>query len=313
MKYKDYYGLLGIKKNASAEEIKKAYRALAKKYHPDANIGNLEAEEMIKEVNEAYEVLSDEKRKKKYDSLVNRFNFVSGFEFDPSKFGWKEKPEFTGTEDGAFSDFFNLFFGSDAVELDEKPFETGFIRKEEQLLFKRGEDVMVNYEISLEEAFYGKEDVVKVKTAGNKLKEYEITVPEGAHSGDKIKLLGKGLPGTIGAPPGDLYVNLVVKPHDTLKVCGSDLEVEVPITPWEAVFGGRAIIDGIDGRLSVKIPEGVQSSNRLRIAGKGYKSGLKRGDLLAKIKIVVPNQLTEKEKELFKELAEVSTFTPRAM
>jgi len=313
MRYKDYYGLLGIKKTASAEEIKKAYRALAKKYHPDANVGDADAEEMIKELNEAYEVLSDVQRKKKYDSLVNRFNFISGFEFDPAKFGWKEKPEFTGNEDGAFSDFFNLFFGNDAVELDEKTFETGFIRKEEQLLFKRGEDVMVNYEISLEEAFYGKEDVVKVKTAGNKVKEYEITVPEGAQSGDKIKLLGKGLPGTIGAPPGDLYVNLVVKPHKSLRVNGSDLEVDVLITPWEAVFGGRAIIDGIDGRLSVKIPEGVQSSNRLRIAGKGYKAGLKRGDLLAKIKIVVPSHLSEKERELFKELSEVSTFTPRAM
>ena len=313
MRYKDYYGLLGIKRTASAEEIKKAYRALAKKYHPDANVGNADAEEMIKELNEAYEVLSDEKRKKKYDSLVNRFNFISGFEFDPSKFGWKEKPEFTGNEDGAFSDFFNLFFGNDAVEFDDKTFETGFIRKEEQLLFKRGEDMMVNYEISLEEAFYGKEDVVKVKTAGNKIKEYEITVPEGAQSGDKIKLLGKGLPGTIGAPPGDLYVNLVVKPHKSLRVNGSDLEVDVLITPWEAVFGGRVIIEGIDGKLSVKIPEGIQSSNRLRIAGKGYKSGLKRGDLLAKIKIVVPERLSEKERELFKELSEISTFTPRAM
>lgn len=313
MRYKDYYGLLGIKKTASADEIKKAYRALAKKYHPDANVGDADAEEMIKELNEAYEVLSDVQRKRKYDSLVNRFNFVSGFEFDPSKFGWGKKPEFTGKEDGAFSDFFNLFFGNDAVELDEKTFETGFIRKEEQLLFKRGEDMIVNYEITLEEAFYGKDDVVKIKTASNKVKEYEITVPEGAKSGDKIKLLGKGLPGTIGAPPGDLYINLVVKPHETLKVCGSDLEVEVPITPWEAVFGGRALIDGIDGRLSVKIPEGVQSTNRLRIAGKGYKAGLKRGDLLAKIKIVVPERLSDKERELFKELAEVSQFAPRAM
>jgi len=313
MRYKDYYGLLGIKKNASADEIKKAYRALAKKYHPDSNVGNADAEEMIKELNEAYEVLSDEKRKRKYDSLVNRFNFVSGFEFDPSKFGWGKKAEFNGKEDGAFSDFFNLFFGNDAVELDEKTFETGFIRKEEQLLFKRGEDVMVNYEITLEEAFYGKEDVKKVKTAANKVKEYDITVPEGAKNGDKIRLLGKGLPGTIGAPPGDLYINLVVKPHKSLKVNGSDLEVEIPITPWEAIFGGRAIIDGIDGRLSVKIPAGVQSANRLRIAGKGYKAGLTRGDLLAKIRIVVPDRLSEKERELFKELAEVSKFAPRAM
>lgn len=313
MRCKDYYGLLGIKKNASADEIKKAYRVLAKKYHPDANIGNAEAEEMIKEVNEAYEVLSDEKRKKKYDSLVNRFNFTSGFEFDPSKFGWKHKQEFTGKEDGAFSDFFDLFFGNDAVELDEKTFETGFIHKEEQLLFKRGEDVVVNYEISLEEAFNGKTDLLRVKTASNKVKELEITVPEGAHNGDKIRLMGKGMPGTIGAPPGDLYVNLVIKPHDTLKVSGSDLEVEVPITPWEAVFGGRAVINGIDGKLSVKIPEGVQSSNRLRVAGKGYKDGLKRGDLLVKLKIVVPTSLSERERELFEELSKVSTFTPRAM
>lgn len=311
MKYKDYYALFGVSKTASAEEIKRAYRALAKQYHPDANVGDLEAEEKIKEINEAYEVLSNPDKKRKYDSLVNRFNFLAGFEFDPARFGFKRNIEFSGTEDGAFSDFYELFFGNDAVDLDDKTFETGFIKKEEPLLFKRGEDVFVNYEVTLEEAFHGIEDKIHVKTAANKIKEYDITVPEGAKNGDKIKILGKGMPGTIGAPPGDLYVNIVIKKHESFRVKGMDLEVDVPITPWEAVFGGRAIINGIDGKLNVKIPAGVQTSDKLRIAGKGYRSGLNRGDLLAKIKIVVPKILNEKEKELFKELSKVSEFEPR--
>jgi len=311
MKYKDYYSLLGVNKTATADEIKKAYRALAKKYHPDANVGNLDAEEMIKEINEAYEVLGNDAKRKHYDSIVNRFSFITNFEFDPKKFGFKEKPEFSGSEEGAFSDFYNLFFGNESIEFDEKAFETGFIKKEETLLFKRGEDVFVNYELTLEEAFYGLTTNIKVKTAANKIKEYEITVPSGTQTGDKIKLLGKGLPGTIGAPPGDLYVNLVVKKHDTLTLNGKDLETDILVTPWEAVFGGRAIVNGIDGKLNVKIPAGVQTSNKLRIEGKGYKSGIVRGDLLGNIKIVVPSNLTEEEQTLFKKLSEVSNFSPR--
>jgi len=311
MKYKDYYSLLGVKKTATADEIKKAYRVLAKQYHPDANVGDLEAEDKIKEINEAYEVLGNESKKKHYDSIVNRFNFISGFEFDPTKFGFKSKPEFNGKSDGAFSDFYNLFFGNESVEFDWRTFEKGFAKKEEKLLFKRGEDMFVNYEITLEEAFHGMDTFIQVKTAANKIKEYEITIPEGARSGDKIKILGKGLPGTVGAPPGDLYVNLIIKKHDSLTIRGKDLEVDIPVTPWEAVFGGRAIIDGIDGKLNVKIPAGVQTSNKLRIPGKGYKSGISRGDLLGRIKIVVPEKLTEDEKKLFKQLSEISNFAPR--
>ena len=305
MKCKDYYSLLEIKRTASGDEIKKAYRALAKKYHPDANIGNTEAEEIFKDINEAYEVLGNPEKKRKYDSILNRFNFLSGFEFDPSKFGYKHETEFSGSTDGAFSDFYDLFFGQDSVEFDDKTFETAFYKKEEQLLFKRGEDVFVNYEVTLEEAFYGLETTIQIKTAANKIKEYEITIPEGSKTGDKIKLMGKGLPGVIGAPPGDLYVNIVVKKHDLFTIKGKDLETDILITPWEAIFGG------IDGKLNVKIPAGVQTSDKLRIAGKGYKNGVSRGDLLGRIKIVVPSNLTDKEKELFKELQKISNFEPR--
>lgn len=311
MKYKDYYNLLGIKRTANAAEIKKAYRILAKKYHPDSNMGNSEAEDMIKEINEAYEVLSSERNKRKYDALINRFNFMSGFDFDPKKFGFKQKPEFHGKEDGAFSDFFDLFFGTESVELDENTFDTGFNKKEEKLLFKRGEDITVNYEITLEEAFHGIDATIRVKCPGNKFKEYDIKIPEGARTGDKVRVLGKGMPGTIGAPPGDLYVNIVVKKHDVFEIKGCDLETEIPVTPWEAILGGRAIIDGIDGKLNIKIPAGLQNSDKLRINGKGYRSGLKRGDLLGKIKIVVPKNPTDEEKELFKKLSEVSEFVPR--
>lgn len=313
MRYKDYYGLLGIKKTATADEIKKAYRLLAKQYHPDANLGNEAAEEMIKEINEAYEVLGNEDKKKHYDSIVNRFNFISGFEFDPQKFGFKQKAEFKGNTDGAFSDFYNMFFGNDSVEFDSRTFESGFAKKEETLLFKRGEDSFVNCEVTLEEAFHGLSTSIRVKTASNKIKEYEIEIPEGSRTGDKIKILGKGMPGTIGASPGDLYVNIIIKKHDKFTIRGRDLEVDIPITPWEAVFGGRAVVEGLDGKLNIKIPAGVQTANRLRIPGKGYKSGISRGDLLGKIKIVVPEKLTDEEKALFKKLSEVSEFAPRTI
>jgi curved DNA-binding protein len=311
VKYKDYYALLEIKRTATPEEIKKAYRHLAKKYHPDSNIGSIEAEEKIKEVNEAYEVLSDELKKKKYDALINRFNFMAGFEFDPQKFGFKKKLEFNGNEEGAFSDFFDLFFGKNSIEFDGGTLETTFKGNEEELLFKRGEDIEIEFEVTLEEAFHGIETKIAVNTVGNKNKEYDITIPAGIKDGDKIKLLGKGHPGIIGAPPGDLYVTIHIKKHEKFAIKDKDLITDIPVTPWEAILGGRAIINTVDGKLNIKIPAGIQAGSRLRIHGRGYKSGEERGDLLGVIKIMVPVMPDEKEKELFRELAAVSKFSPR--
>jgi len=277
MRYKDYYALLEIKRTATHDEIKKAYRKFAKQYHPDSNIGNLEAEEKIKEINEAYEVLSDEKKKKKYDTLINRFNFMSSIEFDPRKFGFAKAKEENQEQSAVFSDFFNLFFGNENVELEELLFDDDTV-EEEELLFKKGEDLEVEHKISLEEAFFGGKVTVQVRGIGNKVKEYEIDIPSGIREGEKIRLLGKGNPGTIGSPPGDLYVRIKIDDHEKLALKGMDLQTELLITPWEAALGGRAVIETIDGKLDVGIPVGIQSGNKLRIKGKGYVNSQGRGE-----------------------------------
>jgi len=309
MKYKDYYALLEVKRNATSDEIKKAYRHLAKMYHPDSNIGDAEAEEKIKEINEAYEVLSDEKKKKKYDSLINRFNFMSGIDFDPKKFGFNKKKDLQIEENGAFSDFFNLFFGNDSIEFEDIEFDRG--ESEEELLFKKGEDINLDYEVEIEDAFFGVKAKIDVKEVGNIVKEYEFDIPAGTLSGEKVRLLGKGHPGTVGAPPGDLYIKIIIKKNKKLELKGMDLVTDIPITPWEAVFGGRAIIKTVDGKLNIKIPAGIQAGSKLRIQGKGYKKGEGRGDLIGNIKIMIPEKLSEKEKALFKELSEISKYSPR--
>jgi len=309
MKYKDYYALLEIKRNATNEEIKKAYRHLAKMYHPDSNIGNKEAEEKIKEINEAYEVLSDEKKKKKYDSLINRFNFMSGIDFDPKKFGFNKKKELEIEENGAFSDFFNLFFGNDSLEFDESIFDND--ATEEELLFKKGDDIELDYEVDIEHAFFGMTAKIDVKEVGNIVKEYEFTIPAGTLNGDKIRILGKGHPGTVGAPPGDLYIRILIKKHKKFELKGVDLVTDILITPWEAMFGTDAVISTVDGKLSIKIPAGIQAGSKLRITGKGYRKGDGRGDLIGKIKIMVPENPSEKEKELFKQLSQISKYSPR--
>lgn len=311
MRYKDYYALLEIKRNATQDEIKKAYRKFAKQYHPDSNIGNPEAEEMIKEINEAYEVLSDERRKKKYDTLINRFNFMSGFEFDPKKFSFaKNKKSNNDEQNPVFSDFFNLFFANDELDFEELSFDDD-IEEEQEMLFKKGEDLEVEHQISLEEAFNGGKTTVEVRGIGNKIKEYEIDIPIGIRSGEKVRLLGKGQPGTIGAPPGDLYIKIIIKEHTSLVLKGMDLQTDLLITPWEAALGGRAIISTIDGKLNIGIPSGIQAGSKLRIKGKGYINNQGRGDLIANVKIVMPKEVTHEEKKLYEKLAEISKFSPR--
>ena len=269
MRYKDYYALLEIKRTATQEEIKKAYRKFAKQYHPDSNIGNLEAEEKIKEINEAYEVLGDEKRRKKYDTIINRFNFMSGIDFDPKKFGFKTKKIKQEDENAVFSDFFNLFFGNSEINFEELSFDDD-IEEEEEVLFKKGDDLEVEHKISLEDAFFGTTSKIEIRGIGNKVKEYEINIPSGIREGEKIRLLGKGCPGTVGAPPGDLYIKISINNHDSLLLKGMDLQTDLPITPWEAALGTRAIVSTIDGKLDIGIPAGIQTGSKLRIKGKGY-------------------------------------------
>lgn len=318
MKYKDYYQILEINKDATPEEVKKSYRKLAKKYHPDANPGDKYAEERFKDINESYEVLSDEVKRKKYDQLCNSFNFKHGFDFDPSQFGFGgQKYDFKGSETGPFSDFFDMFFSSDNVNFEDILGGFGFGVKNKNNYTtqttsnsKKGEDLEAELEITLEEAFWGCEKNISLKTSINESKKFSIKVPAGIRNGEKIRLAGQGKVGPSGS--GDLFIKIKIKEHDRFELDGSDMIIEMPLSPWEAALGCKISIPSLDGNLVVNVPPAIQSGQRLRLTARGYKSGNGgRGDLFVEIKILVPKTLTDDERMLFEKLGEISKFKPR--
>lgn len=325
MKYKNYYEILGVDKNASNEEIKKAYRKLAKQYHPDANPGNDKAEEKFKDINEAYEVLSDSEKKRKYDTLGSNMNFKNGFDFDPSQYGFGGKRQEYRGDAGAFSDFFNAFFGKNAINLDDFFSGLGFggsngvgyrTYTEKQYdtrrsVFHDGADVETEMTVTLEEAFFGAEKKIQVRQIDEQVKSLLVKIPPGIRDCEKIRLAGLGHPGPNGQM-GDLFIKVKLKEHTTFKLEGSDMVFDLYLNPWEAALGCQVKIPSIDGTLSIKIPPGIQSGQRLRLAGKGYKSGGGgRGDLFAEVMIMVPRDMTGEERRLFEQFQLVSKFNPR--
>ncbi|MFO7870608.1 MAG: DnaJ C-terminal domain-containing protein [Kiritimatiellia bacterium] len=316
-KYHDYYKALGVDRSASADEIKKAYRKLACKYHPDVN-KSPDASARFKEVAEAYEVLGDPEKRKKYDRLGQ--DWQRGQEFTPPP-GWQTGGfEFRGGpreggipwEDlGGFSDFFSELFGGGAGPAGG--------RREWKT---RGRDHEAEATISLEEAFFGAKKSFQLQTAEidksgrvhRQKKNYDVNIPPGTEAGARIRLSGQGGRGSGGGPPGDLYLQIRIAPHPRFKLKGRDLETDLPIAPWEAALGAKVGISTLNGNLSLKIPRGSQSGRKLRLKGRGLpKRGAKpAGDLLAVLKITVPARLTAREKSLFEELAKESGFNPRS-
>ncbi len=325
MKYKNYYETLGVDKSASPDEIKKAFRKLAKQYHPDANPGDKKAEEKFKDINEAYEVLSDEEKRKKYDTLGSNINFNNGFDFDPSQYGFGgSKYEYRG-DTSPFSDFFNMFFGKNAINLDELFSGLGFgssggsgyrVYTERQYdtrnsVFQDGADIETEMTVTLEEAFFGGEKKISIREYDGQTKSYMVKIPPGIRDGEKIRLSGLGHPG-INGQRGDLFIKVRVKEHSKFKLEGSDMVIDLPLTPWEAALGCQVKVQAIDGILSIKVPPGIQSGQRLRLAGKGYRSGGGgRGDLFAETKILIPQNLSNEERRLFEQFQTVSKFNPR--
>ncbi|UZQ84989.1 J domain-containing protein [Thermoclostridium stercorarium] len=304
MQYKDYYKILGVDKNATQEEIKRAYRKLAKKYHPDSNPGNKEAEEKFKEINEAYEVLGDEEKRKKYDQFGSMY-FQNGMNFDPSWFG---NFEFKKSHNG-FSDFFNMFFGDYGINLDDlfgrkfRGFNTGFSGTHAM----RGEDVEAELYITPEEGLEGVEKTFTVRT-GHGAKTLSVKIPKGIPEGGKIKLAGQGKPGIGGGPNGDLY--LVVKFREgKYKLEGNNLIKKAEIYPWTAALGGEIKIEAPDGIIQVKIPPGIQTDQKIRIPKQGYgRTKETRGDLYILIKIVNPKYLTTEQRRLYEKLKATETI-----
>jgi len=307
MKYKDYYEILGVDKKASADEIKKAYRKLAKKYHPDAHPGDKAAEEKFKEINEAYEVLGDPQKRDKYDRFGAQGQFYNGADFDPSQFGFGSngfRYQY-GTNTGGFSDFFNMFFGDGDIFGafgDDGIFGRrkggGFGRSMQM----KGEDIESLLEVSIFEGFTGAEKIINVRTASG-TKTISLKIPAGIKPGEKIKLAGQGGPGINRGRNGDLYLRVEFRNDPVFELNGKDLQAKLQLYPWEAALGTEKPFDTLDGRISVKIPAGVQTGSRIRVAGKGYreKSGA-RGDLFLKVEIMNPAKLSRTQQELYEKL-----------
>jgi curved DNA-binding protein len=294
MKYKDYYKILDVARGASEDEIKKAYRRLARKYHPDVS-KEANAKEKFQEVSEAYETLRDKEKRAAYDSLGSSFR--PGQDFRPPP------------------DWFDRFAGGNRSEdlhgVDLGVFESmgifGRAGRRSRGAFP-GEDYEVPVRLSIEEAARGTERTVQLDG-----RSFTARIPRGATDGQRLRLRGKGGPGSNGGPPGDLYLQIALEPHPLYRVHGHDLEIEVPLAPWEAALDAEIEIPTLEGRVKMKIPPGSKAGQKLRLGGKGLpKPGGDAGDLYAVLSIAVPGTLTEREKALYEELRQASRFNPRA-
>lgn len=297
MIFKDYYRILELETNrVSIDKIKANYRELAKKYHPDVNIENKAAEERFKDINEAYRVLSDSNAKRKYDRMWN--NYV----------GNKKKKEFEESKrasDSVFSDFFNMFFGNVREEKEE-------IQKKTKKPAIKGENVETEIDVSIEEAFYGLQKKISLRTVEGNMKTFSVKVPSGIRNNEKIRLIGQGKEGENGGKNGDLLIRINIQDNNKFKLNGCDLYTDLYLTPWEAALGTRVKVASIDENVSLYIPAGMQSGERVKIPQKGYKDGKGgRGDLIIEAKIVVPKMLTEEERASYENMAKVSKFNPR--
>ena len=307
VRYKDYYEILGVPRSATEKEIKAAFRKLARKYHPDTNKNNKDAEEKFKEVNEAYEVLGDSDKRKRFDTLGNSFS--GGSEFTPPPgfdFNFDFTKGFTQTKEAPFSDFFELLFGE--AFRTRSPFQETFTETYYRPHGKRkGEDHYIDLELSVEEAFKGTTRKIDITVPGKDSKRLEVKIPPNVRDGSKIRMAGEGLSGRNGGTSGDLYLVVKLKPHPFFKIEVDDINSEVAISPSEAVLGAELEIPTIDGPVKMVIPEGTQNGKVLRLRGKGLPHQKKegRGDHFVRVNIKIPTLISNEEKKLYQELAKL--------
>jgi curved DNA-binding protein len=300
MATRDYYNILGVNKNASQEEIKRAYRKLAMKYHPDKNPNRKEAEERFKEINEAYAVLSDKEKRKQYDTFGaegfrQRFtqeDIFRGFDMEEilsSLFGGRGKRESRSGGRGGFD--FGDIFGQTAYQ------DMG-------RMAQKGEDILYELTISLEESAFGGEKRISYRKNG-KIEEVSVKIPRGIPPGKKLRLAGKGMEGRNGGTPGDLYLQINIKEHPFFIREGDNLIVDKEINFSDAVMGTTVEVPTLEGKKIVKVPPGTQSHTKMRLKGLGipHFQGEGRGDEYVKVIVKVPKKLTEKSRKLIEELA----------
>ena len=346
VQFKDYYEVLGVPRTATDDEVKKAFRKLARKYHPDVAKNKKEAEEKFKEINEAYEVLSDPAKRKKYDELGP--NWKQGAEFRPPP-GWENFGQFGGGAGGGpggghqhyefrfggtgFSDFFEQLFGG----MGRGGAGRGFSEADLEGYVERGRDIEGDIMVTLDEAVRGSIRSVSLQRAvtyehcggtGMRAKHvcnvcggtgqvrrtetYQVRIPAGVSEGQRLRIAGRGESGSGGAAAGDLFLRVRLAKHPDFEVEGQNLVYEAALAPWEAVLGGQISVPTLSGRVNIKVPPGTQNGQRLRLRGHGLpQKGGSRSDLFVKVAIEVPTNMTDRERSLWEQLARESNFNPR--
>lgn len=327
VEFKDYYTTLGVARGASEDEIKKAFRKLARLYHPDVAKDKKTAEEKFKEINEAYEVLGNPENRKKYDTLGANWKQGAGFQPPP---GWQQQPgaggrrtrrtqtpsgeeyefHFGGT---GFSDFFEQFFGRQGgFPGAETPDDSA------RSFAQRGSDVEGEISVSIDEVLNGSVRSVSFqrtnsRTAETETHRFKVRIPAGVQDGQLIRVAGKGETGSGGASSGDLYLRVRLAAHPEFQVQGSDLVVDLDLAPWEAVLGATVTVKTLEGSVNVRIPPGTNPGQQLRVRGHGLPRGQsgERGDLFVKLGVRLPDSLSPAEKELWEKLAQTSSFRAR--
>jgi len=306
MKYKDYYAILGVDRNATADDIKKAYRKLARKYHPDVS-KEPNAEEKFKEMSEAYETLKEPEKRAAYDQLGR---YTPGQDFQPPP-DWGQQFAGAGTvfEDIDLADLFAGLAGRHGAG------------GRGGRAFTSGRDYEATVHLTFDQAFHGTEieldlSVLEFDEKGNARRvprHIKVRIPKGVTNGQQLRIPGKGGKGVDGGRDGDLYLDIVVEPHPLYRVDGQDLYLDLPLAPWEAVLGTTVRLPTPAGAVSLKVPAGTRAGQQLRLAGRGLsRPGATAGNLYAIVQIVVPSVVDERERALYRQLAEISNFNPRA-
>jgi curved DNA-binding protein len=308
--FRNYYDILGVSRDATAEEIKRSYRKLARQYHPDMNPGDKAAEEKFKDISEAYEVLSDTAKRAQYDQF-SRFWNKGGFQAGnaPRSKTWNRSAGRTTADEVDFSQFsdFNSFVdqllnrrtnGNDAVR---DPFRPGTTKTSYTVSRSTPRNAEARLTIPLDKAYLGGLERIRLEDG----RSLEVRMPPGMITGQKIRLQGQGVSG------GDLFLRIDVAPHPFFRQEGTDIYCQVPVTPSEAVLGGVIEVPTLDGLVKMKIPAGVRSGQKLRLSGKGYPVEGHRGDQIVEIQLALPRDLTPQERELYEKLRQIETFNPR--